>query len=77
MMRRLLPHRQEDALETARAPALAPSPEDRPVIEFRDVSIFFDDPAHPVLDRISFTVYRGEMRILLGPTAPGNPRSFD
>ena len=71
MMRRLLPHRQEDALETARAPALAPSPEDRPVIEFRDVSIFFDDPAHPVLDRISFTVYRGEMRILLGPTGSG------
>ncbi len=72
MMRRLLSDRQEEVfLEKMPAPVPAPSPEDRPVIEFRDVSIFFDDLAHPVLDRISFKVYKGEMRIILGPTGSG------
>jgi phospholipid/cholesterol/gamma-HCH transport system ATP-binding protein len=40
-----------------------------PAIEFYDVSLAFDD--HVVLDRISFTVPRGEMRIILGPASAG------
>jgi len=49
-----------------------PSPlADRPVIEFREVSISFDDPPRRILDRISFKVYKGEMRIILGPTGSG------
>ncbi|HYE71843.1 MAG TPA: ATP-binding cassette domain-containing protein [Blastocatellia bacterium] len=38
-------------------------------IEFREVSISFDD--NQVLDRISFTVPRGEMRIIIGPSNSG------
>jgi phospholipid/cholesterol/gamma-HCH transport system ATP-binding protein len=40
-----------------------------PAIKFADVSIAFDDKV--VLDRISFTVPRGEMRIILGPSNSG------
>ena len=36
-----------------------------PVVVFEDVSITFD--IKPVLQNISFTVYRGETRIILGP----------
>lgn len=38
-------------------------------IEFEDVSISFD--GRRVLDRISFTVPRGEMRVILGPSNSG------
>jgi len=51
--------------------SLAPPSEGRPVIEFREVSISFDDPPRRVLDRVSFTVHKGEMRIILGPTGSG------
>lgn len=40
-----------------------------PAIEFRDVSIAFDGQA--LLDRISFAVPPGEMRILIGPSKSG------
>lgn len=40
-----------------------------PAIEFRDVSISFED--RQVLDNISFNVPRGEMRILIGPSNCG------
>jgi phospholipid/cholesterol/gamma-HCH transport system ATP-binding protein len=40
-----------------------------PAIEFRDVSIAFDGDV--LLDHISFTVPRGEMRILIGPSKSG------
>jgi phospholipid/cholesterol/gamma-HCH transport system ATP-binding protein len=40
-----------------------------PAIEFRDVSLAFEDRV--LLDRISFTVPRGEMRILIGPSNCG------
>jgi len=40
-----------------------------PAIEFRDVSIAFDDRV--LLDRISFTIRRGEMGILIGPSKSG------
>jgi phospholipid/cholesterol/gamma-HCH transport system ATP-binding protein len=40
-----------------------------PAIEFREVSISFDE--HQVLDRISFVVPRGEMRIIIGPSNSG------
>jgi phospholipid/cholesterol/gamma-HCH transport system ATP-binding protein len=40
-----------------------------PAIEFRDVSLAFDD--HLLLDRISFSVPRGEMHILIGPSNCG------
>ncbi len=40
-----------------------------PAIEFQDVSIAFDDRV--LLDRISFTIRRGEMGILIGPSKSG------
>lgn len=52
---------------------MTPASEDKtgaaPAIEFRDVSIGFDD--QPVLDRVSFVVPRGEMRIILGKVSSG------
>jgi len=39
------------------------------VLEFREVSISFDD--RPLLEHISFTVPRGAMRILVGPSNCG------
>lgn len=41
----------------------------QPVVEFKDVSITFD--IKPVLQGISFTVQRGETRIILGPAGGG------
>ena len=38
-------------------------------IEFRDVSLAFD--SIPLLNRISFSIPRGEMRILVGPSSCG------
>jgi phospholipid/cholesterol/gamma-HCH transport system ATP-binding protein len=40
-----------------------------PVVIFEDVSIAFD--LKPVLQNISFTVFRGETRIILGPAGGG------
>jgi phospholipid/cholesterol/gamma-HCH transport system ATP-binding protein len=40
-----------------------------PVVVFEDVSITFD--VKPVLQNISFTVHRGETRIILGPAGGG------
>jgi phospholipid/cholesterol/gamma-HCH transport system ATP-binding protein len=40
-----------------------------PALEFRDVSLAFTE--HPLLDKISFTVPRGQMRIILGPSNCG------
>lgn len=40
-----------------------------PVLEFRDVSKSFD--GRTVLDRISFAVPRGEMRVIVGPSNSG------
>jgi len=40
-----------------------------PVVVFEDVSITFD--IKPVLQNISFTVHRGETRIILGPAGGG------
>lgn len=40
-----------------------------PAIEFRDVSLAFD--TSPLLERISFTVPRGQMRIIIGPSNCG------
>ncbi len=42
---------------------------DTPIVEFRNVSIRFDD--NVVLRNISFTVMRGETRIILGPAGVG------
>src|SRR6202044_1055943 len=39
------------------------------VVSFEDVSIRFDEK--PVLQNSSFTVYRGETRIILGPAGGG------
>jgi phospholipid/cholesterol/gamma-HCH transport system ATP-binding protein len=41
----------------------------KPAIEFRDVSLMFEDT--PVLDRVSFTVPPGELRIVLGLAGSG------
>ena len=38
-------------------------------IEFRDVSFSYDD--HKVLDRVSFCVHRGEMKVILGGSGSG------
>jgi phospholipid/cholesterol/gamma-HCH transport system ATP-binding protein len=50
----------------ASRPVLAPGD---PIVEFRDVSISFDN--HSVLRGISFCVRHGETRILLGPAGGG------
>ena len=44
-------------------------PEGTPLVEFKDVSIGFED--HTVLHEVSFTVARGETRIILGPAGCG------
>jgi phospholipid/cholesterol/gamma-HCH transport system ATP-binding protein len=51
----------------ATPPAAAPS--DDPVVVFENVSIGFE--GKPVLEDVSFTVRRGETRILLGPAGVG------
>ena len=43
--------------------------EGTPLVEFKDVSIGFED--HTVLHEVSFTVARGETRIILGPAGGG------
>jgi phospholipid/cholesterol/gamma-HCH transport system ATP-binding protein len=53
-----------DASQTQQNPDSA-----EPVVVFEDVSITFD--IKPVLQNISFTVYRGETRIILGPAGGG------
>jgi phospholipid/cholesterol/gamma-HCH transport system ATP-binding protein len=53
-----------DLSQTRRTPDSA-----EPVVVFDDVSITFD--IKPVLQNISFTVYRGETRIILGPAGGG------
>ncbi len=40
-----------------------------PAVEFQDVSLAFDGKI--LLDRVSFTIPRGEMRILIGPSKSG------
>jgi phospholipid/cholesterol/gamma-HCH transport system ATP-binding protein len=42
---------------------------DAPVVEFEEVSFAFDD--HVILDRVSFTIAPGSMRVLLGPSGTG------
>jgi phospholipid/cholesterol/gamma-HCH transport system ATP-binding protein len=53
-----------DVSQTQQSPGSA-----EPVVVFEDVSITFD--IKPVLQNISFTVYRGETRIILGPAGGG------
>jgi phospholipid/cholesterol/gamma-HCH transport system ATP-binding protein len=53
-----------DVSQTQQSPGSAD-----PVVVFEDVSITFD--IKPVLQNISFTVYRGETRIILGPAGGG------
>src|SRR6202035_3358247 len=53
-----------DASQTEQDPRSA-----EPVVVFKDVSITFD--VKPVLQNISFTVQRGETRIILGPAGGG------
>jgi phospholipid/cholesterol/gamma-HCH transport system ATP-binding protein len=53
-----------DVSQTRQSPESA-----EPVVLFEDVSITFD--IKPVLQNISFTVYRGETRIILGPAGGG------
>src|SRR5690242_18732134 len=48
---------------------LAPSTQAEPVVVFEDVSIGFGP--EPLLQGISFTIRRGETRILLGPAGVG------
>jgi phospholipid/cholesterol/gamma-HCH transport system ATP-binding protein len=54
-------------------PGLQPSQEDpgpqEPVVVVDDISIIFD--VKPVLQNVSFTVQRGETRIILGPAGGG------
>ena len=53
-----------DVSQTRQSPDSA-----EPIVVFEDVSITFD--IKPVLQNISFTVYRGETRIILGPAGGG------
>ena len=40
-----------------------------PAIEFRDVELAFDDQV--ILDKVNFSVHRGQTRIVLGPSGTG------
>jgi len=64
--------RDEGAGREARDPAFAET-DDRqrvtPSIEFRDVTLSFDDRV--ILDRLSFTVRKGETKIILGGSGGG------
>jgi len=59
-----------ETVQTARADFAATTAW-TPAIEFRNVSISFNDPPRHVLENVSFTVPKGEMRIILGATGSG------
>lgn len=44
--------------------------ERRCILKFEDVSLVFDE-GHPILDRVSFEIWSGETRILLGAAGAG------
>jgi phospholipid/cholesterol/gamma-HCH transport system ATP-binding protein len=54
---------------TTPKPAINQLESDTPIVEFRNVSMRFDD--HQVLKNISFRVMHGETRIILGPAGVG------
>jgi phospholipid/cholesterol/gamma-HCH transport system ATP-binding protein len=56
----------EPRVEPTTAPSAAP---DAPVIVFEDVSLAFDDKV--ILDRLSFTLLPGRMKIILGASGAG------
>jgi phospholipid/cholesterol/gamma-HCH transport system ATP-binding protein len=58
-----------DEISSAGAATMEAPDDKTPVVEFRDVSIRFDDK--PVLKNISFEVERGQTLILLGPAGCG------
>jgi phospholipid/cholesterol/gamma-HCH transport system ATP-binding protein len=60
---------REDLASTGVQPSQTAPPTTEPVVVFEDVSITFD--VKPVLQNISFTVQRGETRIILGPAGGG------
>jgi phospholipid/cholesterol/gamma-HCH transport system ATP-binding protein len=59
----------EDLASTSVSPNENGSGSTEPVVVYNDVSIGFDQK--PVLENISFTVQRGETRIILGPAGCG------
>jgi len=58
-----------EAISRAGAATMEEHDDETPVVEFRDVSIRFEEK--PVLHRISFAVERGQTLILLGPAGCG------
>lgn len=58
-----------DLLNSSRSPNWNDSGPQEAVVVYEDVSIAFD--LKPVLENISFTVQRGETRIILGPAGTG------
>lgn len=58
-----------DLLNSNRSPNWNDAGPSEPVVVYEDVSIAFD--LKPVLENISFTVQRGETRIILGPAGTG------
>src|SRR5256885_13844962 len=59
-------HETEDDRRIERRPSKAEAP---PAIKFVDVELAFDDQV--VLNKVNFTVRRGEMRIVLGGSGSG------
>ena len=59
----------EDFANTRLSPNQSDADATEPVVVYKDVSISFDQK--PVLENISFTVQRGETRIILGPAGCG------
>jgi len=58
-----------DLVTSNRSPKWNDATPPEPVVVYEDVSIAFD--LKPVLENISFTVQRGETRIILGPAGTG------
>jgi phospholipid/cholesterol/gamma-HCH transport system ATP-binding protein len=56
-------------LETTSGVNLRETPADEPVVAFEDVSLAFDDKV--ILDRVSFSLLPGRMKIILGASGSG------
>lgn len=63
--------------EVKDAPDARPIPSFEDAIEYRDVSFAYEDASGPVLHGISFTVRRGEVVALVGPSGGGKSTIVD
>jgi urea transport system ATP-binding protein len=63
------------APSTPETPAVAPGDADRPRLALRNVTVSFDGLT--ILDDLTLTLARGEMRFLIGPNGAGKTTLLD